>query len=98
MKLAEAITYRRAPGPPISLEGATVTPWSRSIILRLPFGGFVWNQAAGVEVTRDGRTETLQIVDVAARARVALVIAVVIFSAVTAAVARQRKGSKEKMR
>jgi hypothetical protein len=98
MRLKEAITFRRAPGPTISREGVTLTPWSRSVVVRLPFGGIVWNQAAAVEVTRDGRTEMLRIVDVGTRVRVALLVAAVVLAVATRTAARQVEKGKERMR
>jgi hypothetical protein len=41
----------------------TVTPQTRVLTVRLPFGGFVWNRPVAVQVERDGRIERIPIVD-----------------------------------
>ena len=51
-------------GEAITVGDATVTPQSRVLSIRLPFGGIVWNRPAAVVVTRNGQTERIAIVDV----------------------------------
>jgi hypothetical protein len=50
----------------------TVVPESRALVVRLPFGGLVWNRPIAVRVTRDGETTRLALRDVTRTAQVAL--------------------------
>ena len=48
------------------------TPQARAVIVRLPFGAFVWHRPTSVLVERDGRIEHQSIVDVTRIAQVSL--------------------------
>jgi hypothetical protein len=64
MNPRNAVTLRTTTGPTVIASGMLVTPESRVLTVRLPFGGFVWNRPSAVIVERDGRVERLPIVDV----------------------------------
>jgi hypothetical protein len=54
----------QASARPVTVDGITVTPQSRALVVRLPQGGFVWNRPTAVLVERDGRVRRIPIVDV----------------------------------
>lgn len=51
-------------GQPIKTSHGIVTPKSRSLQVRLPFGGFVWNHPVEIELVRGGDVQTLKIDDI----------------------------------
>lgn len=51
-------------GERIEFEDTAVTPLSKSLVLRLPIGGFVWNRPVGIEVEKDQNIERIPIIDV----------------------------------
>lgn len=57
------VEFRDASGEPVSAHGYTVTPWSRAVVVRLPRARFVWNRPIGVDVTHDGQTVRVPIVE-----------------------------------
>jgi hypothetical protein len=50
-------------GEPTTIGDVTVTLRSRTFVVRLPFGGFVWNRPIGVTVRRGEDVEELPIRD-----------------------------------
>jgi len=58
---APLIEFRQAAGESVTAHGFTVTPWSRAIVVRLPFARVVWNRPIGVDVTADNVTRRLPI-------------------------------------
>jgi hypothetical protein len=71
-KMAALIERRTMSGPAIVVGNVRATPQARVVIVRLPFGGFVWNRPSCVVVERDGRVERLRIVNVTRIAHTAL--------------------------
>ena len=66
----------------VTVRGITVTPISKVLSVRLPFGGFVWNRPQAVVVERDGRVERIPILDVTRMVQLGLLgLAVVIWIA-----------------
>jgi hypothetical protein len=61
------VQWRTSDGASIAVGEAKVTPQSRALVVRLPFGGFVWNRPAAVLVERRGQTQRVPIVDVTRR-------------------------------
>ena len=70
--MAALIERRTTAGPPIVVGNVRATPQARVVIVRLPFGGFVWNRPTSVEIERDGRVERLRIVNVTRIAQIGL--------------------------
>ncbi len=62
-KLGEIVRMTTQTGEPTTIGDVTVTPRSRVFVLRLPFGGFVWNRPIGVTVRRGESVEDLPIRD-----------------------------------
>jgi hypothetical protein len=74
-------------GEPVSLDGIIVTPQSRALSVRWPYGGWVWNRPVAVLVEQGDRIERLPIVDVTRLAQVVLVALGLVVSSVTLAIA-----------
>jgi hypothetical protein len=60
------IQWQTVSGDPMTAGDVTVTPQSQALIVRWPFGGFVWNRPVAILVERNGsRTvERMRVVDV----------------------------------
>lgn len=84
--------WQTALGTPTTVAGTTVTPESRALIVRLPFGGFVWNRPVAVLVEREGQTERIAIHDVTRILQVGL-IGITVFMLIVGA--STRMGRKE---
>jgi hypothetical protein len=50
-------------GEPVIVGERTITPQSQFVMVRFPFGGFVWNRPTAVLVTENGQTHTIPITD-----------------------------------
>lgn len=68
------VQWRAVAGNPVATGGVTVTPWSRALTIRLPFGGFVWNRPTAVVVERAGRIERIPVRDVTRDAQLGLIV------------------------
>ena len=64
--------WRTTLGEPITAGETRITPQSRALVVRLPFGGLVWNRPTGVLVERPGQSEKIPVVDVTGTAVLAL--------------------------
>jgi len=60
------VQWQTVSGDPMTVGDVTVTPQSQALIVRWPFGGFVWNRPVAILVERNGsRTvERMRVVDV----------------------------------
>jgi hypothetical protein len=67
-------------GEAVAVGDATITPQSRALILRWPYGGFVWNRPLAILVERDGGTERIPVMDVTLVAQAALLGLTVAFA------------------
>jgi hypothetical protein len=66
------VERRTTAGATVDAGDLRATPQARVVIVRLPFGAFVWNRPSSVVVERAGRVERLPIVDATRFAQVAL--------------------------
>ena len=57
------VELRSSTGQPLNFGDVAVTPQSQSLVIRLPFGAFVWNRPIGVIVERQGTEEYIRIID-----------------------------------
>ena len=80
------VQWQTISGSPVTVGGVTVTPQSQALIVRWPFGGFVWNRPIAVVVERDGAgfVERRRVVDVTRIIQLgllsfSLVISIVVF-------------------
>ncbi len=63
-QIRQMVSWRKVRGDAITLGDTTIFPTSQALSIRLPFGGFVWNRPTSVEVTTNGESEEIAIVDV----------------------------------
>jgi hypothetical protein len=85
--LKDFIQLQTNSGDPISIGDTTITPQSQALIVRFPFGGFVWNRPVAVIVDRAGERRRIPIVDAT---RVAL-IGLIAFSVIINLLAVRRR-------
>lgn len=78
-------------GHPVAANGATVTPVARTLALRTPFGGLVWNRPVAVLVERGGQVKRIRIVDVTRAVQVGLLVSSIAAIVAVAASARRRE-------
>jgi len=62
-KIGGFFRSRTMSGEAWTVGDRTITPHSRAVSIRLPFGGFVWNRPVAIVVESAGRTERVPIVD-----------------------------------
>jgi hypothetical protein len=58
--IMEIAWAREALAAPVTVDNVTVTPRSRTLVVRLPKGGFVWNRPTAVVVEQDGRARRIR--------------------------------------
>ena len=60
----QAIQWQTNLGDKITIGDITVTPQSQALIIRWPYGGWVWNRLAAVVVEQGDRVERFPVVDI----------------------------------
>ncbi len=95
-KLKDFVQWQTVSGEKVSVAGASLTPQSQFLSIRLPFGGWVWNRPVAVLVERDGQVERIPVVDVTRLALLGLAGVATIFSVfVSVRMARERRKQNE---
>jgi hypothetical protein len=51
-------------GQPLITARGKVTPISSSLLVRFPFGGFVWNKPVAIDLEQGGHIQHLPVVDI----------------------------------
>ena len=92
-RLGNLIRWQRSQGTPVEIGDLTVIPEARSLIVRWPDGGYVWNRPVALIVNRNGKMRRLPIVDVTRRLELALLSAPLVL-AVARRYLQARKRSK----
>jgi len=59
----QPIQYQTISSHPITIGNSTITPQSQALIIRWPYGGFVWNRPRAILVERAGQTQRIPIID-----------------------------------
>lgn len=60
----EIIRWQTLSGEPVTVGDVTITPQAQALIIRLPFGGLVWNRPVAVLVEQGGQTRRIPIIDI----------------------------------
>jgi hypothetical protein len=81
-RLREMVSWQTTWGEEVIVGDVTVTPQSKSLTLRWPLGGLVWNRPVAVLVERGERTERIPIVDVTRIVQLGLLALSVVFTVV----------------
>ena len=63
-KLTEFIEWKTVHGTAVSTPQHTLIPESQALIIKFPFGGFVWQRPTAVLVQNGAQTQRHPIVDV----------------------------------
>lgn len=71
-ELKNYIQYTKSRGRPVQYGGQVLTPISQALMVRLPFGGYVWNRPVAIEIDDGVAIEKIPIVDVTLMARIGL--------------------------
>ncbi len=59
----DLVQWHKASGQPVVVHDLTLTPQSQVLIVRFPWGAWVWHRPTAIQVERNGRVERLPIVD-----------------------------------
>lgn len=62
--LRERIHWQSTVGDKLTIGGAAITPQAQALVVRTPFGGWVWNRPVAIVVEQGGSTKRIPIVDV----------------------------------
>ncbi len=74
-KLGKFIELTTNKGDPVIAGEKVVTPFSQALVVRLPFGGFVWNRPLAIRVEEQGQSYRIAIVDVTLAAQFVIAMA-----------------------
>lgn len=69
------IRWQTSAGEPVVVATTTITPMALSLIVQLPFGGFVWSRPIALELKNGTSTRRLPIVDMTRAIQAAILIA-----------------------
>jgi len=94
MQVTRMFQSQAVSGSPVRAGDITVTPQSRALIVRLPFGGLVWRRPTAVLVERAGQTSRIPIVDVTRVVQLALLGASMFVVLVTVRIQLSRRKEK----
>ncbi len=70
--LKQLIQWRTASGNRITIDDITITPQSQALIIRWPYGGWVWNRPVAVVVEQGGQLARYPIMDITRMAQLIL--------------------------
>lgn len=92
----KAVSWRTAATPPVMLGDTELTLYSRSLTIRWPRGGWVWNQPAYVVARRDGQEQRLQVPNITLLAELGVFALSAVFSLMAAlfAIRNRRNGER----
>ena len=82
-------------GEPIEHMDLIMRPVSQSLIIRLPFSGFVWNRPAAVEIDEAGKLRRIPIVDVTLLAQISLFISSLVAAGIVHLINRRMKSNSK---
>ena len=82
-RLKEVMQWQTTSCDKLTIGVISITPQSRALILRWPFGGWVWNRPWAIVVEQGGQTKRIPIVDVTRMVQIGLVGLGLLFSLVS---------------
>lgn len=71
-QLGKIFQWQTNSGHAVTIGQVSVTPQSQALIIRSPYGGWVWNRPVAVLVKQGGQTKRVPIVDVTRLVQVGL--------------------------
>jgi len=91
-RFSDLVHWHKASGQTVMMQGLTLTPQSQVLIVRFPWGAWVWHRPTAIQVERNGRVEQLPIVDLTRLIQLGFVgLGVVIITIVSFVQFAQRK-------
>ena len=93
-QLKDFIQLQTSTGEKITAGNLSLTPQSKALTIRLPFGGLVWNRPVAVLVEENGQTRRIPIVNATRLAQVG-VFALVLVSVIISAVIAQKRSHQD---
>jgi hypothetical protein len=94
--IKDLFQWQTETGEPTTIGDVTLTTQSQALILRWPYGGFVWNRPVAVLVERGEHSERIPITDVTRMAQWGLLGLSIVFSMITLFYStRQRRTGNE---
>ena len=81
-RLRDVSQWQTLSGDTVTVGDVSVTPESKALIVRWPYGGLVWNRPVAVLVDKGEQTERIRIVDVTRMVQLGLLALSFIFSLV----------------
>ena len=72
MQLQDLIQWETRAGEKITVGDVSITPQSRALIIRWPYGGLVWNRPTALLVDRGDYAEHIPIVDLTRKLQLTL--------------------------
>ncbi len=69
--MRDLIHWETQSSTPVEVDNKTITPQTKSLSVRLPYVGFVWNRPSGVLIEENGRVDYQPINDVTRTALIA---------------------------
>ena len=89
-RFTDFVQFQTTAADPVIVGDTRVTPQAQALVIRFPFGGFVWNRPIAVLVERDDMTRRIPIVDVTRLVQIALFGSLLAFSVIITLLAAQR--------
>jgi hypothetical protein len=94
-RLRDILHSETTSGGEVTVGDVTVTPQSKSLTLRWPLGGLVWNRPVAVLVERGEQRERIPIVDVTRIVQLGLLAFSVVFTVVIFMLSAKRRRSRD---
>jgi hypothetical protein len=94
LSIFDVVRWERMDGPPVASPFGTVTPEARALVVRFPFGGYVWTKPVAIRIERLGKTERIPIPDPTRQAQIRLIALIALVFVVSAVIAGKGKESR----
>jgi hypothetical protein len=94
LSMFDVVRWERIDGSPVASPFGTVTPEARAVVVRFPFGGYVWAKPVAVRIEREGVTQRLPIPDPTRQAQIGLIALIALVFVLSAVIAGKRKESR----
>jgi hypothetical protein len=93
-RLKDMIHWQTTSGERFTIGGVSITPQAQALVLRGPFGGWVWNRPVAIVVEQGQQTKRMPIVDVTRRVQIGFMGLGLLFGLVSLIWMRQERRNK----
>ena len=90
------ISWQTYTGDAVTVGDMTLRPQSQALVIRSPFGGFVWNRPAAIRIKQGEQETSIPIVDVTRIAQAGMLALTVLFSIFASIAFARRRRSDER--